>query len=146
MGICAFLNCTVYVSMSSGILELYRALTPNHAKTHLFVRDQHRFRRRQWHPTPVLLPRKFHGRRSLVGCSPWARQESDTTERLHFHFSLSCIGGGNGNPLQNSCLENPRDVEHRKYPIQVRPNTISKKKAMMTFRFYKNTRQNNNIQ
>ena len=35
--------------------------------------------------------------------------ESDTTERLHFHFSLSCIGEGNGNPLQGSCLENPRD-------------------------------------
>ena len=46
---------------------------------------------------------------SLVGCSPWGRQESDTTERLHFHFSLSCIGEGNGNPLQYSCLENPRD-------------------------------------
>ena len=48
------------------------------------------------------------GRRSLVGCSPWGRQEVDTTERLHFHFSLSCIGEGNGNPLQCSCLENPR--------------------------------------
>jgi len=35
--------------------------------------------------------------------------ESDTTQRLHFHFSFSCIGGGNGNPLQCSCLENPRD-------------------------------------
>ena len=35
--------------------------------------------------------------------------ESDTTERLHFHFSLSCIGGGNGIPLQYSCLENPMD-------------------------------------
>ena len=35
--------------------------------------------------------------------------ESDTTERLHFHFSLSCIGEGNGNPFQCSCLENPRD-------------------------------------
>ena len=66
-------------------------------------------RRRQWHPTPVLLPGKSHGRRSLVGCSPWGRWESDTTERLHFHFSLSCIGEGNGNPLQCSCLENPRD-------------------------------------
>ena len=66
-------------------------------------------RRRQWHPTPVLLPRKSHGRRSLVGCSPWGRKESDTTERLHFPFSLSCIGEGNGNPLQCSCLENPRD-------------------------------------
>ena len=67
--------------------------------------------RRQWHPTPVLLPGKSHGRRSLVGCSPWGREESDTTEGLHFHFSLSCIGKGNGNPLQCSCLENPRDGE-----------------------------------
>ena len=58
---------------------------------------------------PVLLPGKSHGRRSLVGCSPWGRQESDTTERLPFHFSLSCIGEGYGNPLQYSCLENPRD-------------------------------------
>jgi len=66
-------------------------------------------RRRQWHPTPVLLPGKSHGRRSLVGCSPWGHKESDTTERLHFHFSLSCIGEGNGHPLQCSCLENPRD-------------------------------------
>ena len=67
------------------------------------------FWRRQWHPTPVLLPGKSHGWRSLVGCSPWGRWESDTTERLHFHFSLSCTGEGNGNPLQCSCLENPRD-------------------------------------
>ena len=65
--------------------------------------------RRQWQPTPVLLPVKSHGRRSLVGCSPWGLKESDTTEWLHFHFSLSCIGEGNGNPLQCSCLENPRD-------------------------------------
>ena len=48
-------------------------------------------------------------RRSLVGCSPWGHQESDTTGRLPFHFSLSCVGEGNGNPLQCSCLENPRD-------------------------------------
>ena len=61
----------------------------------------------KWHPTPVLSPGKSHGQRSLVGCSPWCREESDTTERLH--FSLSCIGEGNGNPLQCSCLENPRD-------------------------------------
>ena len=46
---------------------------------------------------------------SLVGCSPWGHEELDTTERLHFHFSLSCTGEGNGNPLQYSCLENPRD-------------------------------------
>ena len=67
--------------------------------------------RRQWHPTPVLLPGKSHGWRSLVGCSPWGRKESDTTERLRFHFSLSCIAEGNGSPLQCSCLENPREGE-----------------------------------
>ena len=66
-------------------------------------------RRRQWHPTPVLLPGKSHGQRSLVGCSPWGRRGSDMTKRFHFLFSLSCIGEGNGNPLQCSCLENPRD-------------------------------------
>jgi len=53
----------------------------------------------QWHPTPVLLPGKSHGRRSLEGCSPWG----------HWVTSLSCIGEGNGNPLQCSCLEKPRD-------------------------------------
>ena len=65
--------------------------------------------RRQWHPTPVFLPAESHGQRSLVGCSSWGRYESDKTEQLHFHFSLSRIGEGNGNPLQCSCLENPRD-------------------------------------
>ena len=65
------------------------------------------FQRRQWQPTPVLLPGKSHGQMSLVGHSPWGHEESDTTERLH--FSLSCIGEGNGNSLQCSCLENPRE-------------------------------------
>ena len=60
-------------------------------------------------PHSSTLAWKIPWMRSLVGCSPWGHQESDTTERLHFHFSLSCIGGGNGNPLQCSCLENPRD-------------------------------------
>ena len=69
----------------------------------------HVSRRRQWHPTPVFLPGKSHGWRNLVGCSPWGRKESDMTEQLPFHFSFSCIGEGNGNPLQCSCLENPRD-------------------------------------
>ena len=68
-----------------------------------------KIQRRQWHPTPVLLPGKSHGRRSLEGCSPCGLWGSDTTERLHFHFSLSCIGEGNGNLLQFSCMENPRD-------------------------------------
>ena len=45
--------------------------------------------RRQWQATPVLLPRKSHGWRSLVGCSPWGRYKLDATERLHFHFSCS---------------------------------------------------------
>ena len=57
----------------------------------------------------VLLPGKSHGQRSLVGCSPWGRKESDTSAWLHSHFSLSCIGEGNGYPVQCSCLENPRD-------------------------------------
>ena len=56
--------------------------------------------RRRWHPTPVLLPGKSHGRKSLVGYSPWGREESDTTERPHFHFSLS---------FKYSYLENPMD-------------------------------------
>ena len=56
-----------------------------------FSRDYRYIWRRQWHPTPVLLPGKSHGWRSLEGCSPWGRQESDTTEGLHFCFSLSCI-------------------------------------------------------
>ena len=60
-------------------------------------------------PHSSTLAWKINGRRSLVGCSSWGREESDTTEQRHFHFSLSCIGEGNGNPLQCSCLENPRD-------------------------------------
>ena len=68
-----------------------------------------RLARRQWQPTPVLLPGKSHGWRSLEGCSPWGRWGSDTTEGLHFHASLSRTGEGDGNPLQCSCLENPRD-------------------------------------
>ena len=73
----------------------------------MFISIIHNWRR-QWHPTPVLLRGKSHGRRSPVGCSPCSHEESDTTEQLHFYFSLSCIGEGNGNPLQCSYLENPR--------------------------------------
>ena len=75
---------------------------PSHELNHLS-------QRKRWHPTPIFLPGKSHGRRSLVGFSPQGGEESDMTERLHFHFSLSGIGEGNGNPLQCSCLENPRD-------------------------------------
>ena len=66
--------------------------------------------RRQWQRTPVLLPGESHRWRSLVGCSPWGGEELDTTERLHFHFSLSCIGEGNGSLLQCSCMDNPTDI------------------------------------
>ena len=65
--------------------------------------------RRKWQPTPVFLPGESQGWGSLEGCRLWGRTESDMTEQLHFHFSLPCIGEGNGNPLQCSCLENPRD-------------------------------------
>ena len=77
----------------------FQVLTPSYFCT----------RRRHGQPTLVLLPGESHGQRSLVGCSPWGREELDMTEELHFPFSLSCIGEGNGNPLQCSCLENPRD-------------------------------------
>ena len=63
--------------------------------------------RRKWQPTPVFLPWESREQGSLVGCCLWGRTESDTTERLPFHFSLSCTGEENGNPLQCSCLENP---------------------------------------
>ena len=65
--------------------------------------------RRKWQTTPVFLPGESQARRSLVGCCLWGLTESDTTKRLHFHLSLSCIGKGNGIPDQYSCLESPRD-------------------------------------
>ena len=65
--------------------------------------------RRKWQPTLVFLPGESQGRGSLVGYHLWGPTELDTTEGLHFHFSLSWIGEGNGNPLHCSCLENPRD-------------------------------------
>ena len=81
------------------------------------ISDSVLLRRRQWHPSPVLLLGKSHGgRRSLVGCSPWGRYKSDTTERLHFHFSLSCIREGNGNPLQCSAWRIPGTGEPGRLP------------------------------
>ena len=67
---------------------------------------------REGHGTPLqysCLENPMDGWRNLVGCSPRGREDSDTTEQLHFPFSLWCIGEGNGNPFQCSCLENPRD-------------------------------------
>ena len=83
--------------------------TDTYFRLHILIYIQFLSRRRQWQPTPVLLLGNSHGWRSLVGCSLWGREESDTTERLPFHFSLSCVGEGNDNPLQRSCLENPRE-------------------------------------
>ena len=93
-----------YCSTATALLKL-----PTHW-LHYFLFFISPLRRRQWHPTPVLLPGKSHGRKSLnSSCSPWGHWGSDTTEWLPFHFSLSCTEEGNGNPLQCSCLENPRD-------------------------------------
>ena len=101
-----FFNTTQNLNKWLWICKLYKHhLCPSHRR----LLGMPSMKERQWHPTPVLLPGKSHGRRSLVGCSPWGREELDTTERLHFHFSLSCIREGNGNPLQCSCLENPKD-------------------------------------
>ena len=78
-----------------GCHALLRGSSPPRDQTHVSYVSW----RRQWQPTPVLLPGKSHGRRSLVGYSPWGLEELDMTERLHFHFSLPCTGEGNGNPL-----------------------------------------------
>ena len=80
---------------------------------------------KEMQPTPVFLPGKSHGGRSLVGYSPWGLKELDMTEQLHisdgkasacnmgdlglFPGSGVSPGEGNGNPLQYSCLENPMD-------------------------------------
>ena len=85
-------------------IEITSSISSYHSAVRLHINC-----RGKWHPTPVLLPEKSHGWRSLVGCSPRGHWDLDATEQLHFHFSLSCIGGGSGNPLQCSCLENPRD-------------------------------------
>ena len=63
--------------------------------------------KKSWTGLKQILPRKSHGWRSLVGCSPWGREEVDTTERLHFHFHA--LEKEMATPLQCSCLENPRD-------------------------------------
>ena len=98
-------------------VEFFKHFSYVHGKAEEYIITQQSCREGNGNPlqpttgveNPMDLPGKSHGRRSLVGCSPWGREESDTTEWLHFHCSLSCTGEGNGNPLQCSCLENPRD-------------------------------------
>ena len=99
---------SVVISMLPNMLWVQLESRSNTKISHFGVQSPY-FWRRQWHPTPVLLPGKSHGWGGLVGCSPSGHEQSDTTEQLHFRFSLSCIGEGNGNPLQCSCLVNPRD-------------------------------------
>ena len=91
--------------------QLHASPSPCLGRARILKETKGQLQRRRWHPTPVLLPGKSHEQRSLVGRGPWGLEESDTTEQLPFHFSLWCIGEGNGNPLQCSCLENPRDGE-----------------------------------
>ena len=83
--------------------------TDRERSTQRYIVHYNNLSEKAMHPTPVLLSGKSHGWRSLVGCSPWGREESDMTEWLHFDFSLSCTGEGNGNPLQCSCLGNLMD-------------------------------------
>ena len=114
-----------------------------HLHTYKNIHRQNNSWWRQWHPISVLLPGKPHGHRSLVGCSPWGREELDTTERLHFDFSLSFIGEGNGNPLQHSCLENPRDKGARRAAVygvtqsrtQLKQRSSSSKTYMLNVRW-----------
>ena len=97
-------NIWVHVSFQGMVFS-------RHMPRHGIAGSDGNSQRRQWHPTPVLLPGKSHGRRSLVGCSPWGCEESDTTEQLHsFTHSaypfcsissqprnrtgVSCIAGG----------------------------------------------------
>ena len=98
--------CSPGISPALKVLPIFASADPS---LRGFISYSASLRRRQWNPTPVLLPGNSHGPRSLVDCSPWGREELDTTEWLYFHFSLSCIEEGNGNPLQRPCLENPRD-------------------------------------
>ena len=108
---------TFHHPKNSPVLQLFipHPLYPNTSQTLIFLLSivlsfpRCHVWRRQWQPTPALLPGGSRGQRSLVGCSPWGCKDSDAVERLHFHFSFSCIGEGNGNPLQCSCLQNPRD-------------------------------------
>ena len=75
------------VSCVSPVLAgaFFTTVTPGKPVTPLTLAKQNLVIFWQWQPTPVLLPGKSHGRRSLAGCSPWGLKESDTSERLHFH-------------------------------------------------------------
>ena len=74
--------------------------------------------RRKWQPTPVFLPGKSHGPRSLVGYCPWGHKESDTTERLHFLLYLSNFHEALVGPHINSCeVKLPRRKQRKNFGI-----------------------------
>ena len=88
------LQLTTYELSEEAVCVLYQILHSQRRMSSVapilsITKSQNSYWRRQWHPTPVLLPGKSHGLRSLVGCSPWGHYESNMTERLYFHFSLS---------------------------------------------------------
>ena len=106
------LNCThktvnfmLYIFPSKKALHLHW----NKNNTQSKLEDQFHFVQNS---TGIQNKRKSH----YISIYVLPSKESDTTERLHFHFSLSCIGEGNGNPLQCSCLENPREGEPHRLP------------------------------
>ena len=100
---------TSWVRRKEKALNIYWASLMCQVDCIWFLQQTILFLEKAMAPHSSTLAWKTPGWRSLEGCSPWGRWGSDTTEWLHFHFSLSCIGEGNGNPLQCSCLENPRD-------------------------------------
>ena len=102
-------DCLLVLFMVSFTVQKLLSLIRSHFK-HFYLHCSRRWiREGNGNPLQYSCLEKSHGPRSRVGCSPWVREESDTTERLHFHFSLSCFGEGDGKQLQCSCLENPRD-------------------------------------
>ena len=84
--------------------------------------------RRQWHPTPVLLPGISHGQRSLVGYSPWGHKESDKTERLHFHFlSKSTADGDYSHEIKRYLLIGRKVMTNLDSILESRDITLSTK-------------------
>ena len=93
-------ECALVVLMAVIALLYFLGVLPIYAPTNnacdclfLFIPLPTAFWRRQWHPTPVLLPGKSHGRRSLVGYSPWGHKELDTTEHTHTHTQIHWLNG-----------------------------------------------------
>ena len=84
-----FLKFTNYFKLAYGFSFLHRASCVLYYRQKICGKIKIKI---HWRPTPVLLPGESHGQRSLVDCSPWVARIWDTTEQLHFHFSLSCIG------------------------------------------------------